>query len=147
MKDVDVKASLKDMAAKGTQAVAKFTKQSAETDKAVKKALAEQSVEHLISYEDAIRIIYCLMMVDRTVSEEETEKFNDIGKQIDPLFTYYRDRVIEECQTEFAKAVDDEDYYDVVHDYVGQAIRNSDVKMIKQSTGNPFIGICLRLRM
>ena len=84
MKDVDVKASLKDMAAKGTQAVAKFTKQSAETDKAVKKALAEQSVEHLSSYEDAIRIIYCLMMVDRTVSEEETEKFNDIGKQIDP---------------------------------------------------------------
>ena len=135
MKDIDVKASMMEMASKGTQAVVKFTKQSAETDKAVKKVLEEQKKEHLISYEDAVRIIYCLITVDRTISEEETEKFNDIGKQIDPLFMNYRDRIIEECQSEFDKATDDEDYYDVVHDYVADIIRGSDVKDDKAING------------
>ena len=135
IKDIDVKASIKDMAVKGTQAVAKFTKQSAETDKAVAKALAEQKEEHLISYEDAMKVIYCLMTVDRTVSEKETEKFNDIGTQIDPLFNCYRDRIIEDCQAEFGKAVDDEDYYDVVHDYAAQVIRNSEIKEDKAING------------
>ena len=135
MKDVDVKASLKEMAVKGTQAVAKFTKQSAKTDKAADKALAEKKKEHFISYKDAVRIIYCLITVDRTISEEETEKFNDIGKQIDPLFMNFRDRIIAECQSEFDKATDDEDYYDVVHDYVADTIRGSDVKDDKAING------------
>ena len=71
MKDVDVKASLKDMAEKGTKAIVRFTKQSAETDKAADKALAEQKEEHLISYEDAMRVIFCLIAVDQSVSEKE----------------------------------------------------------------------------
>ena len=54
------------------------TKQSAETDKAVNKALAEQNEEHLISYEDAMKVIFCLIAVDQTISEKEIEKFNDI---------------------------------------------------------------------
>ena len=128
MKDVDVKASLKDMAEKGSEAVAKFTKQSAATDKAADKALAEQNEEYLIAYEDAMKVIYCLIAVDRVVSEKETEKYIDIGTQIDPLFAEYKDRIIEECQTEFNKAADDEDYYDVVHDYAAHVIRNTQVQ-------------------
>ena len=82
-----------------------------------------------------MKVIYCLMTVDRTVSEKETEKFNDIGTQIDPLFNCYRDRIIEDCQAEFGKAVDDEDYYDVVHDYAAQVIRNSEIKENKAING------------
>ena len=134
MKDINVKESLIDMASKGSQAVAKFTKQSADTDKTVKKALAEKSEELLINYVDAMRIIYCLISIDRVVSEKETEKYQEIGKQIDPLFGTYKDRIVGECQKEFEKA-DDDEYYDVVHDYVGQIIRNSNVKNDKAISG------------
>ena len=135
MKDVDVKSSLKEMAMKGSQAVAKFTKQSAATDKAAAKALTERRVEHLISYEDAMKVIFCLIAVDQTISEKEIEKFNDIGRQIDPLFNYYRERLIEECESEFSKAADHDDYYDVVHDYAAHIIRNSEIRGDKAING------------
>jgi len=126
MKDIDVKASLQEMAVKGTQAVVKFTKQSMATDKEVEKQLEERKKERLISFENAMRIIYCLMAVDHTISEKEIVKFNEIGKQIDPLFGNYKDRLVAECQAEFDKATDDEDYYDVVHDYAGNVLRDSE---------------------
>lgn len=135
MKAMDVKSSLKSMAVKGTEAVVKFTKQSGETDKAVARALAEQNKEHLISYEDAMRVIFCLIAVDRIVSNKEIEKFNDIGIQIDPLFSYYRERIMEECDLEFSKAQDYEDYYDIVHDYAAHIIRNSQIRGDKAING------------
>ena len=135
MKDIDVKASVMGMASKGTQAVMKFAKQSAATDQSVKEAIALQKREHLISYEDSMRIIYCLIAVDGTVSDEEIEKFNDIGQQIDPLFTYHRERIIEDCVREFEKADDEEEYYDVIHDYAANVIRNSEIRDNKAING------------
>ena len=135
MKDVDVKASFKEMAAKGSEAIAKFTKQSAATDKAADKALDRQKEEHLVSYKDAMKVIYCLISVDRTISEKESEKFNEIGMQIDPLFSLYKDQIFEECQNEFDKATNDEDYYDVVHDYAADIIRGSDAEDGKGISG------------
>lgn len=112
-------------------------KEKAENTKtAVTDALANQKrSEAVVSIKDALRIMYCLMMVDGTISSEEEEKFDEIGMACDPEFKSYDKQLMEECNAvvELGSAQElvissdiSDDYYDLVHDHVGDCIKEEN---------------------
>ncbi len=78
-----------------------------------------------ISTRSAIKIIYYLMAADGQIFHNEEEKFNAIGKELDPNFTENRDQIIKECQTQLDKVIDPEDYYDALQEGVEDALLKS----------------------
>ena len=92
----------------------------------------------LFSVRDALRIMYCLMLIDGTVIAEEESKFSEIGKAYDQDFDIYKKQLIDECvsvaQTESAQGVefvsieseDSEEYYEQLHNYVGNLIQKEN---------------------
>lgn len=97
-----------------------------------------RSSEAHFSVRDALRIVYCLMLIDGSVAEEEEEKFGEIGLACDQDFDTYKKELIDECieeaQSETAQGVEfisleseeDEEYYAQIHDYVGSLIREEN---------------------
>ena len=87
---------------------------------------------------DALRIMYCMILIDGNVSEEEEEKFCEIGLACDQDFDACKKQLIDECngvvQSESAQgidfvsiaSVDSEEYYDQIHDYVGDLIKEEN---------------------
>ena len=121
---------------KGEELITAQKEKDDKTKNAVSDALTNQKgVEAVLSLRDALHIMYCLMAVDGTVSTEEEEKFDEIGRMFDPEFATYKDSLIEECHTaakletpvgnayEPQTPEDEEDYYNQIHDYVGDLIK------------------------
>ena len=75
-----------------------------------------------ISGEDAVRIFYYLMAVDGKISQEEEEKFEIIAKELDSYFELHKERIISSCQEQLSKTIDEEDYYDVIQEGVGDVL-------------------------
>ena len=142
-KSFNLADSVKDMVDKGQETVGSLISKGEETlgtqtentRAAVKDALADhKSKEVVIPVRDALQIMYCLMAVDGTISEEEADKFDEIGKASDPYFATYKKILIKEClaasrlETTYGHAFvprtpeEMEDYYDQIHDYVGDLI-------------------------
>ena len=121
-KSINLTDSMKDMAEKSQTMVDALQKRS----------------EALFSVRDALRIMYCLMLIDGTVIAEEESKFSEIGKAYDPDFDIYKKQLIDECvsvaQTETAQGVefvsieseDSEEYYEQLHNYVGNLIQKEN---------------------
>ena len=149
-KNINISESMKDMAgkghsmmdilkAKGDELVSSRKGKANETKAAIKDALRDQKgSEAVFSVRDALRIMYCLMLIDGTVSEEEEEKFGEIGLACDQDFDSCKKQLIDECngavQSESAQgiefvsiaSVDSEEYYDQIHDYVGDLIKEEN---------------------
>lgn len=51
-------------------------------------------MELIIQKKLAMKLIFCLMAVDDTYSQQEWEQFNAIGKALDPSFNSYREELI-----------------------------------------------------
>ena len=86
-----------------------------------------------ISAESAMKIIYYLMAVDGTVYHDEEDKFNDIGKELDPHFDINKNGIELACQAQMNKLIDPDDRYAVLQDGVEEAIaagRNAPGSMI-----------------
>ena len=126
MKNIDVKSKVQDMAVKGSQALAKFAQQEKETDKRVKEVLGEKTNHKLINYKDALRVLYYIMSVDHEITPDEKAKFDEVGKEIDQDYAEYRETLIDSCTLELVSASKDQDYYDIVHELVGNAINNTE---------------------
>ena len=126
LKNVDVASSMKDMARKGSQAVARFAKESRRTDKDADKALEGEEKEVMLTVEDTLKIIYFLMAADRLVDQEEMEKFDAIGRDLDPAFDEHKSDFAAFCQNEILKADEEEDYFDNIRDCIADAVRNSE---------------------
>lgn len=75
-----------------------------------------------ISIKSAIKIIYYMMAVDGTIYQDEEEKFDEIGKELDPDFQHNKDAIVRECQAQTGKLIDPEDYYAVLQEGVEDAI-------------------------
>lgn len=127
--------TMESIRSKGEEVFAAQKEKTENTKKAIKDALADQECkEAVIPVRDALHIMYCLMAVDGTISEEEEDKFEEIGNACDPGFAAYKDSLIEEClaasrlETVYGHAFvpetpeDEEDYYNQIHDYVGDLI-------------------------
>lgn len=143
-KNIDFAKSMKDMANRGQDVMSALKtvsddmlisrKEKAENTKtAITDALANQRrSEAVLSIKDSLKIMYCLMMVDGTVSSEEEEKFDEIGTACDPEFKSYNKELMEECNAavQLGTAQDlvissdiSDDYYDLIHDQAGDCIK------------------------
>ena len=149
-KNINVSESMKDMAgkgqsmmdilkAKGDELVSSRKEKEDETKAAIKNALRDKKGgEAIFSVRDALRIMYCMILIDGNVSEEEEEKFCEIGLACDQDFDACKKQLIDECngvvQSESAQgidfvsiaSVDSEEYYDQIHDYVGDLIKEEN---------------------
>ena len=149
-KNINISESMKDMAgkgqsmmdilkAKGDELVSSRKGKADETKAAIKDALRDKKgVEAVFSVRDALRIMYCMMLIDGIVSEEEEKKICEIGLECDQDFDSCKKKLIDECngavQSESAQgiefvsiaSVDSEEYYDQIHDYVGDLIKEEN---------------------
>ena len=149
-KNINISESMKDMAgkgqsmmdilkAKGDELVSSRKEKEDETKAAIKNALRDKKGgEAVFSVRDALRIMYCIILIDGNVSEEEEEKFFEIGLACDQDFDACKKQLIDECngvvQSESAQgidfvsivSVDSEEYYDQIHDYVGDLIKEEN---------------------
>ena len=149
-KNINISESMKDMAgkgqsmmdilkAKGDELVSSRKEKEDETKAAIKNALRDKKGgEAVFSVRDALRIMYCMILIDGNVSEEEEEKFCEIGLAYDQDFDACKKQLIDECngvvQSESAQgidfvsiaSVDSEEYYDQIHDYVGDLIKEEN---------------------
>lgn len=77
----------------------------------------------LLEKRAAISVFYYLMAVDGTVTQDEVDCFDSIGKELDPdAFYEYRNAAIEECERQLNNLIDDEDYYEVVLEGADKAL-------------------------
>ncbi len=75
-----------------------------------------------VSVQNALKIIYYMMNVDGTISQDEEQKFGMIGQELDPLFSAAKEQIVSSCRHYLEKAVDPEDYYENLQDGVAEAI-------------------------
>ena len=78
-----------------------------------------------VSTKNALKIIYYLMAADGQVFHSEEEKYDSIGKEIDPEFADHKEQIIKECQAQLDKVIDPCDYYDVLQDGIEDALLSS----------------------
>ena len=86
-----------------------------------------------VSTKNALKIIYYLMAADGQVFHSEEEKYDSIGKEIDPEFADHKEQIIKECQAQLDKVIDPCDYYDVLQDGI------EDVLLSSRQTADTFI--------
>ena len=113
-----------------TGAAAKKAKEKAAATAAqigAEKAAIEATGVTAISPQNAVKIFYYLMAIDRKIMPEEEEKFDLIGKEMDPDFEAYKEALVKECKNQMEKIVDVEDYYDVIQDGIEAALAGDQV--------------------
>ncbi len=86
---------------------------------------ADPLAAEAISTRNAIKVIYYLMAADGEVFHSEEEKFDAIGAESDPDFAENKEQIVKECKNQMDKAIDPEDYYDVLQDGVAFALSPS----------------------
>ena len=106
--------------------------QKAEMQEAAEKKDAELSKSEIqavkvISPMNAVKIFYYMMAVDGTIDLKEEEKFDLIGKEIDPDFDENKPHVVKKCEEQLSKVIDSDDYYDAVQDGVEEALLSQQV--------------------
>ena len=89
-----------------------------------------------ISTKSALKIIYYLMAADGEIIRSEEENFDSIGKELDPDYAADKAQIIEECRKQMEKAIDPEDYYDVLQDGVEDSWTNTPVERAFETTDN-----------
>ena len=95
-----------------------------------KEAPAEEPDEQMrpftrISTKNAIRIFYYMMAADGEIGGDEEEKLKEICKELCPEYDSEKDDIIGECRNCLNNEIDPVEYYDVLEDEVGKAIRTS----------------------
>ena len=154
IKNINLPESVKDLAEKGQSVMdslkakgdelaasrnAAKKEKADETKAAFDAALSdERGSEAVFSVRDALRIMYSLMLIDGIVSPEEGQKFDEFGSALDQDFDIFKKQLVDECytaaQTESAQGVEfvslesneSEDYYDQIHDYVTDLIKEEN---------------------
>ena len=130
-KNINLTESMK---AKGDELAASGKEKADDAKAALDAALSDRGSEAVFSTRDALRIMYCLMLIDGTVFAEEGAKYSEIGSASDQDFDIFKKQLIDEClamaQSESAQGVEfisldsgySEEYYDQIRDYVGDLI-------------------------
>lgn len=108
----------------------------------IKKPLADTAEKKscaVLSIQDALRIMYCLMLADGNISEEEKGKLEEIGRTCDSYFDSYKAQLFEECDNAILPKTkrnidlalctpeEREEYYDHIHDYVGEILIGDNI--------------------
>lgn len=109
------------------QRKAEEKKKEDEKKAAAEKAAIEATGVAAIAPQSAMKIFYYLMSIDRKITPEEEEKFDLIGKDMDPDFEAHKEALVNECREQMAKIIDDGDYYDVIRDGVENALTGEQI--------------------
>lgn len=83
-------------------------------DKQNQTALAEKQPITAISTHCAMSILYYMMWADGQTTEDEFEKFDEIGEGLDPSFRLNRSRIIQTCYSQVRTIKDPEDRHDIL---------------------------------
>ena len=76
----------------------------------------------VLSTTAALRLIYYLMAVNGDIYHAEEEKFDLIGKELDPNFKENREKIVKRCQTHLERTKGQDDYFNVIKRGVVTAI-------------------------
>ena len=79
-----------------------------------------------MSVKDSLKLIYCLMAADGSISPEEEEKFQEIGTSLDPDFELWKDALIEDLSMKEAVLTDEEEYFVFILDYAAEVLYKAD---------------------
>ncbi len=109
------------------QKKADYAQKKAEKKAAAEKAAIEATGVTAIAPQSAVKIFYYLMAIDRKITPEEEEKFDLIGKEMDPDFETHKEVLIKECSAQMEKIIDAEDYYDAIQDGIEEALSGEQV--------------------
>lgn len=82
----------------------------------------------VLSTESALKLIYYLMAVNGEIFHAEEEKFDLIGRELDPNFEEDREKIVRSCQAQMARAKEQNDYYTSIQKCVRAAIIISSPK-------------------
>ena len=75
----------------------------------------------------AVAAFYYLAMADSNVTQEELEKFDEIGNTIDPEhFAQYREELIASCESQKDRMIDEEDYADVILEALDRSLEPAE---------------------
>jgi len=78
----------------------------------------------LIDKKSAVRIFYYLMAVDDAIEQEELDKLDEIGLEMDPVyFESYKAALFAECE-KAVTAADGEELFDIIMEHVDDALLN-----------------------
>lgn len=94
----------------------------AEKAKSAKAAPAPECKVENVSVDAALKIIYLLMSADGQILHGEEEKFDEVGKELDPDFEKSKPQIIKECKAALDKLIDPEDYFDAICDGADKAL-------------------------
>lgn len=116
VKEIDVKREI--------NAAAKKIKDATRVEKAdsMKDIVLSTAKISCLSTKEALKIFYYLMSADGQITKEEDEKFNEIGNEFSPDFSSIKKLVVEECNKQLEKIIDDADYYDIIQDGIEDAL-------------------------
>ncbi len=112
------------------QAKADIAEKKAEKKAAAEKAAIEATGVTAIAPQNAVKIFYYLMAIDRKITPDEEEKFDLIGKEMDAAFAEHKEILVKECKEQIEKIIDAEDYYDAVQDGIEAALSGEQVSNI-----------------
>ncbi|MBQ9305605.1 hypothetical protein [Butyrivibrio sp.] len=117
----------KEVNAEHEQEIKKAEAQEAAEKKDAELSKSEIQAVRVISPMNAVKIFYYMMAVDGTIDLKEEEKFDLIGKEIDPDFDENKPHVVKKCEEQLSKVIDSDDYYDAVQDGVEEALLSQQV--------------------
>ena len=104
--------------------VTKAAKKASDTikEKRMEDSMVTVSSTQAISPINAVKVCYYLMACDGNIAEEENEKFDWIGQELDSQFSEHREQILRECKERLEKVIDTEDYYDAIENGVDEAL-------------------------
>ena len=121
------KSTLGNLISMGGAALADQLDKTIKTDEAVKSALEKDEIkERTLSVRDSLKLIYCLMAADGSISPEEEEKFREIGTSLAADFEQWKDELTEDLSMKEAVLLDEEEYFDFIRDYATDVIYKSE---------------------
>ncbi len=125
--DVDgVKAKVKDVKLPDLESVkAKVENVKDSFQKKSQEKGEDTGAVTVLSTHSALKIVYYLMAADGEILASEEEKFDSVGKELDPGFAEHKAQIVQECRAQMDKAMDSSDHYDVLQDGVEEALRSS----------------------
>lgn len=122
-------ANVQNLADKGQKTLSSMMQKSKDTDGAAKAALdSSKGKVSGVSPQGALKAIYFLIASDGRVDPSETEKFNEIGMEMDSEFPSHKDAILTECTSLTEKYAGTADYEDIVHDAFRDALKSEPGK-------------------
>ena len=109
-------SSIKDLAGGVVGKAGKLKDKATTAMKRKQEPVVPSYTEGNISPKAAIMMMYYMIALDGEITEDEMKQFDEMGMAVDSLFPEMKEKFIPECIAQIEKAIDPEDYYDVIQE-------------------------------